>query len=109
MSKDDYFVIAYRILTYLYDCLKNGVPVDLRLLTPESAQVNEVYWRYIVKNLSGDGYITGVIIVSTLAGEEIVKVQPNIQITPKGIQYLHENSMFQKARELIKDLSGLIP
>lgn len=28
MAKNDYFVIAYRILTYLYECFKSGEKPD---------------------------------------------------------------------------------
>lgn len=29
MSKDDYFVLAYKLLRYLYRCLKEGTPGEL--------------------------------------------------------------------------------
>ncbi len=32
MAKDDYHVIVYQIIAYLYQCLKNGNDVDTRLL-----------------------------------------------------------------------------
>ena len=29
MAKNDYFVVAYRILTYLYECFKAGEKPDI--------------------------------------------------------------------------------
>ena len=35
MAKDDYYVIVFRVLTYLYNCLKQDEVVDMQKLTPE--------------------------------------------------------------------------
>ena len=29
MTKDDYFVIVYKILTYLYECIKTGQSINV--------------------------------------------------------------------------------
>ena len=33
MSKDDYHVLAYRILAYLYECLKEGIRPSMEYLS----------------------------------------------------------------------------
>lgn len=33
MSKDDYFVLVYKLLRYLYRCLKEGTPVQFKETT----------------------------------------------------------------------------
>ena len=38
MEKDDYHVIVYQILSYLYQRLKKGEPVDASMLAPESLE-----------------------------------------------------------------------
>lgn len=40
MAKDDFHVIAYRILTYLYQCLKSGKNVD-----PKQIGVDSDYFK----------------------------------------------------------------
>lgn len=60
MARNDCFVIAYRILAYLYACLKEGKPV--------------------------------------------VRIERRIMITPKGIEYLQENSAMEKAKRFLKEL-----
>ena len=43
MAKDDYFVIVYQILAYLYRKLKDGEPVDPDMLHHDSSilKINE--------------------------------------------------------------------
>ena len=46
MARDDYFVIAAKILDYLYKCLKKGIAPDPELLSPEALGINESYWNF---------------------------------------------------------------
>jgi len=110
MPKDDYFVIAYQVLSYLYGCLKKSkFPADA-VLSAEYFSIDGPYWDYIIQNLYQDGYITGVSVTQPLAKiNPTVKIRSNIRITPKGIQYLEENSMLQKAKNVIKDIAAMIP
>ena len=52
MSKDDYFVVVYRILAYLYHCVKNGINPDMEYLTYNTKHfpVCESYWEYIIEH-----------------------------------------------------------
>ena len=62
MARDDYHVIVYQILAYLYTQLKAGNPVDGNLLKHDGPyfQINERYWQYIMVNLLTSGLISGV-------------------------------------------------
>ena len=46
MAKDDYFVLVYKILAYLYTVLKEGRSPDAKMLQYDSTLlgVNEPYW-----------------------------------------------------------------
>ena len=48
MAKDDYHVIAYQILAYLYQRLKKGEEVDPSALRSNGGLIraNERYWAY---------------------------------------------------------------
>ena len=111
MARDDYFVIAAKILDYLYKCLKKGIAPELELLSPEALGINESYWNYIFHNLSEYGYITGVISKKLIGNPEVqVKLQYNkLRITPPGIEYLAENSTMKKALETLQTIKDLIP
>lgn len=112
MAKNDYYVIAYQILAYLYQCLKNGVDIDPKMLMPNSRllQVNERYWSYIIYNLSTEGYIDGVDFVplDNLKIPYIARMD-DCMITPKGIEYLCENSSIKKAFRYLKEIKEIVP
>lgn len=111
MAKDDYYVIVYQILSYLYRSLKEGTEVDPKMLTFDGHlfKINERYWLYIMKNLINDGYIDGCQVVIawkkgiTLSGLE------DVMITPKGIDYLCDNKTIKRAYEFAKDNLQILP
>lgn len=61
MAKDDYHVIVYQILSYLYDCLKKGMDPDPKQISCRSEffSINERYWSYIMVSLLDYGFIEG--------------------------------------------------
>lgn len=65
---------------------------------------------FIIYNLVKDGYIDGVTLTNVW-GENypIISNLENMKITPKGIEYLTDNSFIQKAKELLKDTKAIIP
>ncbi len=108
MSKDDYFVIAYRILIYLYACVKSGVNVDMEEISANKLDITQRYWLYVIEHLQADEYIEGVHITKLLGSMPVVMTE-NIVITPKGIEYLKNNSTMEKAKEFLKTLKEIIP
>lgn len=111
MARDDYFVIAAKILDYLYRCLKKGISPNPEQLSPDALGINESYWNYIFGNLMESGYITGVVAKRLLGSAEMqARIQYNrLQITPVGIEYLMENSTMKKALETLQTIKDLIP
>lgn len=117
MAKDDFHVIAYQILAYLYQCLKAGKDIDPKMLTVDSdyfringQNLNVRYWAYIIWNLQRLGLIEGVIF------DEIDNTRYQMplnldecMITPVGIEYLTDNSFLTKAREFLKDTKAIVP
>lgn len=112
MAKEDYQVIVYQILAYLYNCLKKGIDIDTDYLIAQGKlfSINEQYWRFILYNLYNDGLIEG-ITSNKVWGEKypLISDLENIGITPLGIQYLTDNSFMEKAKELLKDAKAIIP
>jgi predicted unusual protein kinase regulating ubiquinone biosynthesis (AarF/ABC1/UbiB family) len=110
MAKNDFFVIVYQVLWYLYDCLKNNKPVDMALLDSKNFSIPDPYWEYIMRNLVSEEYIVGVTVTPTHDNPDgVIRVQSNIKITPKGIQYLYDNSLFQKVKRELKDIRAVLP
>ena len=105
MAKDDYFVIVYKLLKHLYECLKKGKPPDMNILDPAFFSIGTAYWKYIIGSLCEGGYITGV----AMTDGGVIGIRPNVNITSKGIQYLEENSIFKKVKEAVKDIRDIMP
>lgn len=112
MAKDDYEVIVYQVLAYLYNCLKNDIDVDPKLIEPQGKlfNINSNYWSFILSNLFEDGYIDGIIITNVYGKKyPIITDLEFIGITPKGIQFLVDNSFINKVVERLKDAKSIVP
>ncbi len=111
MARDDYFVIVYKILTYLYECLKMGKNIDTyNILTAETYGIEESYFNYIIIQLYEEGYIDGINIIPIIgAKQKGIKITSNVIIKPKGIEYLQENSILSKVKGMLKEIKDTIP
>ncbi len=117
MAKDDFHVIVYQILAYLYQCLKKGENVNPRMLSIDSdyfkvngQELNCRYWSSIIYHLQRLGLIEGVIFadIDNLRYPHPVKWDDCI-ITPAGIEYLTDNSFLAKAKDFLKDAKAITP
>lgn len=61
MAKDDYFVLAYRILSYLYACFKAGERPDMDCISADVLHIPVGYWFNIMRSLTEEGYIVGLV------------------------------------------------
>ena len=111
MAKDDYFVIVYKILSYLYKCLKNDDEVDVEVFKPNSKLfiIKENYFNFILKSIIDNGLIVGADYVTNVNGECLFSFYEDLSITVKGIQYLEENTVIEKAKLFLKDIKDLTP
>lgn len=109
MAKDDYHVIVYKILAYLYMQLKAGAAVNQEMLEARGKlfDIPESYWQYIFNALYHEGYITGAKVEPWGTGEIIVLTE--CQITPRGIEYLTDNSLMEKVKAFLKDIKDISP
>ena len=58
MASDDFEVIAFKILSYLYRCMKNGKKVDIAALR-QLVGCNETYFGAVVRSLQSKGLVEG--------------------------------------------------
>lgn len=111
MAKDDYHVIAFRVLSYLYECLRKGERPDLKRFRRSDESIDELadtYWQYIIKHLFLDGYIEGVRIGTVVGSVEQLDTK-DVAITPKGIEYLESDSSMAKAFMFLKKAGAVVP
>lgn len=112
MAKDDYHVIACKILSYLYSCLKQCEIPGFEYLTysTDDFPIQRGYWEYIISHLLSEGYIEGVKTIPVLGRKlPAIRMTTEISIMPRGIEYLQENSAMKKALEFLKTAKEVIP
>ena len=111
MSKNDYHVIVYKILLYLYECLKNGENPKTEKLNNIAllAGVNERYWHYILRTLLDAQFISGGVRVDVDGTYERVFSLELLEITPTGIEYLTDNSLMAKVKKFLKTTKDIAP
>ena len=71
-------------------------------------RISDSYLIYIYKNLINDKYLDGITFVSLPRlgidkNLEYFKDYEDAVITPKGIEFLQENSLMRKAYDIVKD------
>ncbi len=112
MARNDYFVVVYKILGYLYDCLKKGLDPDQSYLGRlfESSNVGTDYADYIYGQMLKGGLVQGAVQIP-IQGKKFqgIKFLPDFSITPLGIEYLQNNSSMAKAAEYLKSINEILP
>ena len=110
MAKDDYDVIVYRILVYLYACMKHKIMFEN--ITFEKAVRKNIesdeYVTDILVMMQKEGLITGVIGAGAWGESILVSEYSDLKITVDGIHYLKENSTMKKVGETLKETVDII-
>lgn len=110
MAKDDYDILVFKILTYLYACLKGKTIYDADVLEKMVFDgINEQYRTYILRHMADDGLIEGYR-YSHAWGNVYISLTDlsESQIMPEGIAFLRENSKMKKALNFLKESGDAI-
>ncbi len=103
MASDDFEVIAYKILSYLYRCMKDGKKVDVAAMR-QLVGCNERYFGLVVRNLQSKGYVEG-FFFDGLSGVVIdspsLAAMSDPAITMDGAVYVSENSRMSKCKDFL--------
>jgi hypothetical protein len=96
MAADDFDVVVFKLLSYLYTCLKAGVePRGAKAL--EISGCNSVYFKAVLKSLKNDGLINGNLSFAW-GGDPVLF---DISITQSGARYVSENAAMKKAARFL--------
>lgn len=95
MRKDDYEVIAYKILAYYYACIKEGIRGSVTNAR-ELVGCNASYFASVVEELMRMGLLKG----NALEGQPESIISADLSITLEGVGYL-DSSMMVKARNAL--------
>ena len=108
MAYDDMHVVMYKILSYLYKCLKAGERADMRMVSAGALGINEAYWSSIIEELVANGYVKGYRVNEHPALPRVI-TPVNPSITMAGVEFLQENSMMRRAYEFLRDAKDALP
>lgn len=103
----DNFKIIYSILRYLEKAMDYD-EADIDFISASKLGISEQRWAVLMEMLAKEGYVEGLDIKRSADGEIYLSVG-NIRITMKGLEYLQENSLMQKAANLAKGIAEIIP
>ena len=111
MAKDDYDVIVFKILTYLYAVLKGK-----EVFTKEKydiaigkKNINEQYLHRIYKLMSDEGLVEELAFTRAW-GSVVIPLfdESDMMITAKGIHFLEENDKMKAAGRFLSDKADVI-
>ncbi|RGM70765.1 hypothetical protein DXB98_09305 [Collinsella sp. OM07-12] len=95
MAADDFDVVVFKVLSYLYQCIKDGVEPN-PAKAQELAKINPVYWRAVVSDLIDRKLVVATVLKTT--GETLYY---DLRITSAGVDYLNESPKMRKVKEFL--------
>lgn len=98
MKRDDFHVIQYQILNYLYEKIKLGNDVNEKELQGILPTYNEKYLNYIIHCMESYRLIEGIKVVGSGKLYEVTNFN-KCYITPIGIEYLFKEPLMKEVKE----------
>lgn len=111
MAKDDYDVIVYRVLVYLYAVMKRKIMFeDLTFQKAVRKNVeSDEYFAEILQMMQEEGLIKGLVFCNAWGGDVLLASDvADAKITAAGIRYLNENDRMKKIADTLKESVDLI-
>ncbi len=103
MSSDDFEVIAYKILSYLYECMKQGKKIDVAVMR-SLTDCNESYFGVVVKNLQSKGFVEGFHfdgLSGVVIDSPVLAATGDPAITMDGAIFVKENSRMAQVKQFL--------
>lgn len=94
MTKDDMHVVVYKILTYLYQCLKDGVKPNIKQ-AQKLCEINPLYWNAVIDNCIDRG------LIKVPFKSPFKDVYDDLQITLDGVEYLEDAKPMNRVNRII--------
>jgi hypothetical protein len=94
VSKDDFEVVAYKVLSYLYACLKAGAePSDS--YARQVSGVNDVYYCAVVRSLMSKGLVEPFGEIRDIGGD-VLTFAGTPSLTMDGAAYLRDDAAMRR-------------
>ena len=102
MAKDDMDVIIYKILRYMYECMKQGRKPMLEDICHDCMlfKIPKSYWDNIIVELINAGYVRGFMHRDSKDGL-VITMTDSAAITLDGVHFLEENNRMAKAKQFL--------
>lgn len=111
MAKDDYDVIVYRVLVYLYGCLKRTIMFEDATFN-EAVKKNiesDTYFYDVLRMMQGEGLIEGLTFTPAWGGDVLLASDvKDAKITATGVKYLKENDKMKAVGVKLKAVTDII-
>lgn len=100
MAKDDMEVVIYKILRYLYECMKQAKVASFEDMFNVAglAGMPQRYYGQVIEEMMRQGFVAGFQVTKTKSGT-IVHLDSDARVTLEGATFLAENSRMKKAAE----------
>ena len=104
----DNFKIIYKILQELEKNMGNE-KFNITIISAEKMKISFEKWEQLLILMQEEGYIKGLVLSKDLESTYRHIIEPiKPQITIKGLEYLTNNSMMAKAKEMLKMAGEII-
>ena len=102
MAKNDMEVIMYKILRYVYECLKTGKAPELSdiMWCCKLFDIPKAYWLAIMQELIEGAYIDGLRFIGAKDLQQVLQIG-DIRITKNGREFLQDESKLAKITPLL--------
>lgn len=112
MAKNDYDYIVFKILTYLYTCLKRQNSFDEEVFRNMiiTKTVQEGYMIDILRMMEAEGLIEGLTFIKAWGNEYVMAGSlRDVRITSEGVRYVLNNDKMKKImNSILEEAPGAI-
>lgn len=106
MELNDIEVLIYKILMYLYECMKKGTEARIEDFSFDSnlMKIPKAYWVEVISILHDREFIIGFKVDRNFLKDSkyYIKADPPYKITFEGIDFLHNNKNMKKVVEFLE-------
>lgn len=109
MSKKDYEVIVFKILVYLYGCLKADFSFSFAGFDKATSRkdYDDKYFATVIRMMQNDGLIEGAVFEKVWGNSYVmINDYSDLAITSAGITFVSENDKMKKVKEILMKIPG---
>lgn len=102
-------VVMYKIIAYLYDCMKRGQDPLEREYSAEALGISQRYWDGIVEQLVRHRFVSGIDATRLANGRVVIRIKVPPAVTMEGVEFAQENGAMGRAKAFLQDAKTAIP